>query len=763
MFACALLIAAAVPAPAPPLLQTSDEEKEFVEGLEDVHLQMERRRWAKARQEMDELLLAHRGRNYVLAREIQVREDMKRIAFHIESPAPDPAKLVAGTLEKYKENGDMELVLDGVEQLDKEMSDARPGYLSFPSGFSSNYELLLEGKTYPDDEPPQIILDAGRDYYYIVLLGIAPDREGMYQPTALRKYGEGQRDDLDEFDRPNLEAGQPWEVEVKVTSSKITVKTNGKSVVSGKREKGDHGGFTLCNIYTTWASDMKVTIDGRVETSWMQNKVDAALEEKRDAFEAGYDPAKYLPSWFLDGEVAEVEVEEEAAEAPSSGGSLRERAGAGGRTQPASREEPVMRPNLNVFPGKEPGRRDTEVWFEAFVGMQDHYSKPLQQQYDFLDQLETEGKLPSIILNWMNYRVYERAGLDEQAAEYAREVVKEDPRHLDSRIGYAEAMTRMKDPRADGIWRSIAADFPRSAEALYPVAFHFMFDNRIDEADAFVTELAKDPEVRETLKYVQRILVYARSGPAWGRRYDYQTRNYDVASDLDQEICEAAARALESAYTSYSLHLKRIDGLEGHKFRVFLFSGEEGYKRYAGEAFGGGEPESTAGLYSGLVKQLLIWNLPDREQMFRTILHEGFHQYLDQIMPDPPVWLNEGMAEYFEMQEVESGKWQEGQAHRHNLAVLERDGLIPMAQFIRLDHQTFREPEHTSRNYAQGWAFVHYLRNSTRENKKFFDEIFETFCARGGRQAVIEEVFSEVDLAEMDRALKEHVAAVRRG
>ena len=28
--------------------------------------------------------------------------------------------------------------------------------------------------------------------------------------------------------------------------------------------------------------------------------------------------------------------------------------------------------------------------------------------------------------------------------------------------------------------------------------------------------------------------------------------------------------------------------------------------------------------------------------------HEGYHQYLDRVMPDPPVWFNEGLAVYHE-------------------------------------------------------------------------------------------------------------------
>ena len=50
----------------------------------------------------------------------------------------------------------------------------------------------------------------------------------------------------------------------------------------------------------------------------------------------------------------------------------------------------------------------------------------------------------------------------------------------------------------------------------------------------------------------------------------------------------------------------------------------------------------------GDVKQLLIWNVPERESMLSTIRHEGFHQSLDRISGEAPDWLHEGMAESIE-------------------------------------------------------------------------------------------------------------------
>ena len=49
-----------------------------------------------------------------------------------------------------------------------------------------------------------------------------------------------------------------------------------------------------------------------------------------------------------------------------------------------------------------------------------------------------------------------------------------------------------------------------------------------------------------------------------------------------------------------------------------------------------------------MVKQLLICNQGSLDDVRSTARHEAFHQYFDGLVGSSPVWLNEGLAEYFE-------------------------------------------------------------------------------------------------------------------
>src|SRR5207244_794274 len=148
-------------------------------------------------------------------------------------------------------------------------------------------------------------------------------------------------------------------------------------------------------------------------------------------------------------------------------------------------------------------------------------------------------------------------------------------------------------------------------------------------------------------------------------------------------------------------------GESSERFLVCLFSGQEGYTNYIAGL--GVHVENTLGVYFPDLKQLLIWNQPQRERMFETIRHEGFHQYFDRITHNAPRWLNEGLAKYFQVSELVNGRWKDGIVPGEHLRALSEGALVPLSTFLRMDATTFYS--RASLHYAEAWAFVHFLQN----------------------------------------------------
>jgi hypothetical protein len=287
-------------------------------------------------------------------------------------------------------------------------------------------------------------------------------------------------------------------------------------------------------------------------------------------------------------------------------------------------------------------------------------------------------------------------------------------------------------------------------------ADYLIDSGRFKDARAVVTTALANDLSSEELKAADRLLVIVEQGPRFTRRETITSRNYEVVSDIDRGTCREASRILEESYLAFSTHLERVKDAPTQRFRVFLFAGEGGYLEYCKDLWGVA-PGHTAGLYTPRLKQLLIWNLPDRDAMMRTVRHEAFHQYLDRLMPDPPRWFNEGLAEYWETARIVNGAWSIGKPRPDHLAKL-KSRVMPLSGFLYRGDREFmiRAGEH----YAQSWAFIHFLRHADSGHKGLFDELWKAFKEGPNARAAMDRVFAEKNMDALERAFAEHVQSL---
>jgi len=94
------------------------------------------------------------------------------------------------------------------------------------------------------------------------------------------------------------------------------------------------------------------------------------------------------------------------------------------------------------------------------------------------------------------------------------------------------------------------------------------------------------------------------------------------------------------------------------------------------------------------------------------VFHEYTHLLVGTAVRSVPVWLNEGLAEYFSTFRLTSG----GKGASIGLAIarhvqLLRERFIPLAQLLAVDPRSemYNEGERRSIFYAESWALTHYL------------------------------------------------------
>ncbi len=140
-----------------------------------------------------------------------------------------------------------------------------------------------------------------------------------------------------------------------------------------------------------------------------------------------------------------------------------------------------------------------------------------------------------------------------------------------------------------------------------------------------------------------------------------------------------------------------------------------------------GGPGGSAGYWSSGSDELVFPDLsqskkPDIETV-GVMHHEGFHQYIHYALlkHHPPIWFNEGFAEYFFCVDFKS--WSEKlvfeKRHPMRYGTVKssaNDGsMVPLKDFIQMS-----QPQYYSRAqlcYSQGWAFATWLKNVTKNER----------------------------------------------
>lgn len=218
------------------------------------------------------------------------------------------------------------------------------------------------------------------------------------------------------------------------------------------------------------------------------------------------------------------------------------------------------------------------------------------------------------------------------------------------------------------------------------------------------------PVLRSSTRYALGLVVVvgatvASLAPAVAQQREYPTRYYIIHTDLDETTVREAALRITTMAEEYVRRSQSFSGKITQRLPFHLFGSLDDYHAV------GGIPGSM-GLYNG--RSLMAVAVPGRrEQLWRILQHEGYHQFVHAVITgDIPVWVNEGMAVYFEEAVFTGDGVVTGLIPQRRLerirAGIEEGGLKSVAQMMLLERTAWNH-ELRSSNYDQAWSMVHFL------------------------------------------------------
>jgi hypothetical protein len=134
-----------------------------------------------------------------------------------------------------------------------------------------------------------------------------------------------------------------------------------------------------------------------------------------------------------------------------------------------------------------------------------------------------------------------------------------------------------------------------------------------------------------------------------------------------------------------------------------------------------------------------------------TVKHELVHQLSHVLRPDEPVWLAEGLAQYFETLELSDDQHLVvGRPDPQTLRMVQQIGIMPVADLrAAVD---VHAPD--SLFHPSAWLLVHYLMNQRLEAL----QTYQRLLARGRNEpAAWAEAFADLPPGELDQRLRRYV------
>ena len=122
---------------------------------------------------------------------------------------------------------------------------------------------------------------------------------------------------------------------------------------------------------------------------------------------------------------------------------------------------------------------------------------------------------------------------------------------------------------------------------------------------------------------------------------------------------------------------------------------------------------SLGGLFSRSTDRnyILVRLDVEGEHPWSFVYHEYTHMVEGNVAEWMPLWLNEGLAQFFENTEVQDKQVLLGQPSVNSLRLLQQNRLIPLPVLFKVDASSpyYHEEEKGDLFYAESWAMTHYL------------------------------------------------------
>src|SRR5438874_9901637 len=198
-----------------------------------------------------------------------------------------------------------------------------------------------------------------------------------------------------------------------------------------------------------------------------------------------------------------------------------------------------------------------------------------------------------------------------------------------------------------------------------------------------------------------------------------QSSNFIVLGDAGERSLRDVALRLEQFWAVIGRLVPRVKLSASVPTIVVVFGSDKTYEPFRPRYQGKSVQVSGYFVQAADANYVTLTTNTD-DDGFRIVCHEYTHFLIGYSMTAPPVWLNEGLAEFYSTFALKSdgkGAFIGRPIPDHIRALRER--FIPLHELMTVDRASplYNEGDRRSIFYAESWALIHYLLMEVRDGR----------------------------------------------
>lgn len=202
-----------------------------------------------------------------------------------------------------------------------------------------------------------------------------------------------------------------------------------------------------------------------------------------------------------------------------------------------------------------------------------------------------------------------------------------------------------------------------------------------------------------------------------------QTKNFTLVGNASERDIRKIATKLEIFRETLSVIFPRVKITTPVPTTVVIFKSDDAFRpfkpRYQGKI-----RDNVGGYFlpGPYMNYIVLSAANERIDPYEVIFHEYEHFVLRNNLVHIPLWLDEGLAEFYSSFETSDNdqKVTLGNPLAQHVYYLREHPLLPLKTLLAVDQKSphYNESSKAGAFYAESWALVHYLMNGNQQKRR---------------------------------------------